>query len=308
MRASLTPAQRAALDAYRREQLRLGRAPTTISSHRTRLTRFLRFLGKAPTRITTADLRAYLAQRQREGLAATTQQAELRLLRGFFRTLVRLERVKRDPAEGLSVVAGEPGPRVELGERSIRALFMAAHQRVNDVPARRANSRALALRDLAALELLFALGLRASEVTATRVLDLNLVEGTQVVRRAKRGLPGTLPLPPRSLPALRRYLAEGRPVLAANGRGAGFLLLSWRGRPLGTSALRELVNRLAVQAGLRAHPHAFRHAVATALLRNGACPTDVQALLGHADLSTTAVYLRVGAEELRATVELLERG
>lgn len=150
----------------------------------------------------------------------------------------------------------------------------------------------------ACLELLHALGLRASEARAARVVDLDLNAGTLLVRRAKRGKSRALPLPPAALPHLSAYLRDGRQVLAAGrGRDRDALLLNQAGHPLGTDGVRRIVVQVAERRDLRAQPHHFRHAVATHLHQAGVSVEAIRELLGHRNVATTSIYLGVEQDE-----------
>lgn len=166
------------------------------------------------------------------------------------------------------------------------------------------------LRDRALVELAYGLGIRASELCSALLVDLDQQDGVLLVRRAKRGQPKALPLPPAALPHLRAYLREARPALVRHGPGGrdrGHLLLTAIGTPLTPKCVRDIVRRLAARAGLRAHPHAFRRAFATHLARNGASLLAVQEALGHVRLDTTAIYVDVERDDLRRAIAILER-
>ncbi|MCA9647035.1 MAG: tyrosine-type recombinase/integrase, partial [Myxococcales bacterium] len=141
------------------------------------------------------------------------------------------------------------------------------------------------------------------------VCDLDLAAGCLLVRRAKRGEPRQLPLPPAALPPLARYLRLGRPRLvrgdvlpAAEQR----LLLTERGTPLVANEVLRVVKQVAARAGLRAHPHALRRALATHLVQAGVSIAHVRELLGHVRLDTTQRYVLVEREDLRRAVDVLD--
>ena len=225
-------------------------------------------------------------------------------LRCFFSVLVAREILSMDPTSGLFVEVPESEPQLFLTEKEVGTLLA----RSLELPKRHVQpwSRAIALRNRATLELLYGVGLRAAEATSMRVTDLDLLGGAVLVRRVKRGKCGALPLPKAALAHLERYLREGRPALV-NGKDEGRLLVSRSGRPLGTETIRALVAGVARRAGIQAHPHAFRRAVATHLVRAQVPVRAVQELLGHRSLSTTAQYVSVDREDLRRTVAILER-
>ena len=139
--------------------------------------------------------------------------------------------------------------------------------------------------------------------------DVDLAAGAMLVRRAKRGRPEVLPLPPAAVPVVLRYLREARPQLAAPGH-KGALLLRNDGRPHRlASDVNKLVDRVARRAGLeQVHPHALRRAVATHLVEAGASISVVQWLLGHEEIRTTARYVGVRRGDLRKAVACLDWG
>jgi len=117
-----------------------------------------------------------------------------------------------------------------------------------------------------------------------------------------------LPVPPSSVSHLRRYVSEGRPRLVRGG-DPGHLFLSQRGAPLGSRhAVHRIVSKLGRRAGVEAHSHALRRAVATHLIESGVSVRVVQAFLGHHDLASTGLYLEIRRTRLRRAVALLERG
>jgi len=159
----------------------------------------------------------------------------------------------------------------------------------------------------ALLELLYGTSLRACEVGSVLVADLDLAGAALVVRAAKRGESRMLPLTPSTVPHLERYLREGRPaLLRADGRDHGHLLLSRYGRPLDADNVYAVVRLVAKRAGVRANVHAFRRSSATDMVRAGINLECVRQILGHARLSTTAIYVDVNMEDLRTAVAKLD--
>jgi site-specific recombinase XerD len=288
------------VNVFERDLVRRGCTPPTLRRLLPTARAFLTLTGKPPRKIVTEDVRRYLASRS-GSISGKSLAGELAHVRSLFAALRAAEVVEHDPTDGLTVKHAGSKPPVLLGEQSLSKLLATAL-----VPAssRWSESRrkALALRDRACLELLYGLGLRGSEARTALVTDLHLADGSILVRRAKRGSPTFLPVPPASLDHLRRYLTDGRPLLA-DGRDVGRLLLSWRGTPLHESTIHQLVESVARRAGVRAHPHAFRRAVATGLIRSGVNVEVVRQVLGHSKLATTAIYMEVERDDLRAVME-----
>ena len=166
--------------------------------------------------------------------------------------------------------------------------------------------RAVALRDLAVLELLYSSGLRVSELVA---LDRSGIDrGQRTVRVTGKGAKERIvPVGAPALDAIARWEQEGRPVLAekGDGRAGEALFLGVRGGRLGDRAVRTLLDRHAARAGIPRHisPHALRHSAATHLVEGGADLRSVQDFLGHSSLATTQIYTHVSAERLRRTVD-----
>ncbi len=293
-----------AIRAYEQRARLRNNSPATVTASLDVIHRFLVFVGRRwVSSVTKDDVRRYLANRSR---STKGTDRELGVLRGFFE--VTFPEGKTLPTEGLSIKRAATGPRIFLSQEAVKAILA-----VSIDPSKRGRGfnrlrRALVLRDRALIELLYALGPRASEVSASRVADLDFDAGAFLIRRAKRGTSRFLPVPQRSLKHLALYVTEGRPVLVRKSQDdEGALLLSFRGRPLTTSGVQGLVARLGKLAGLRAHPHAFRRGLASDLVHGGAGVPTVRELLGHKSLATTAVYLDVSRDDLRRAVETLER-
>ncbi len=293
-----------ALALLRRDLRRRGASAATI---RTLLSPARIFLSRVPgplVRLERDDVVRYLASRARE-VSRSSLRSELTRLRSLFRALLAAGVLQRDPTEGLVVERPAPRAQVVLGEAAVARLLEVC---TASVGVQRPEVRARALRDREVLELLYALGLRQAELREACLVDLDLGGQTLRVRSAKRGRVRTLPIPERCVVWLERWLREGRPVLArARGEDHGRLIVSDRGRPLSTcDGVWRIVRRAARRAGVVAAPHMLRRSVATHLVRAGVSVKAVQALLGHASLSTTAIYVAVDREDLRQPVERLD--
>ncbi len=247
-----------------------------------------------------ADVERFLAMR-RVGLSPATLADETVRLRGFLKDLVDLGHLSASPAADMVVPRAHRPPPLVLSRQAIQQLFRGALV----APAR--GGEAVALRNRALLELGYGIGLRAAELRAALLVDLDLTGASLRVRRAKRGAERVLPLPPASLPHLRAWIERGRPalVLRGDGRDDGFLLLNDAGTPLRHHAVQAIVARIAHRVGVRCHAHALRRALATHLVSDGANVVAVQELLGHERLDTTAGYLAVDDAELRRAMEIL---
>jgi site-specific recombinase XerD len=266
----------------------------------------LRAVGKKVRKIGKLDVQRYLADRARTVTPSTTAR-ELDAIRNLFLALREDGLVEEDPTDGLAVEVEPARARTVLPPETVAAYLDAA---LVETKTRRSPEvrRAVALRNRAIVELIYGTGFRASEVAASRVTDLDLRAGAVLCRRAKRGVPATLPLPAGAVDHLDRYLREGRPHLAREDRDEGRVFLSERGRPLSPNDVLRVVWIVSERVGLRTHPHALRRSVATTLVRNGASVVAVKELLGHCRLETTQRYVATSLEDVRRAVELLDEG
>lgn len=239
--------------------------------------------------LTQADLAEFFGSLRDRGLSARSQARHVFSARGFFRFLLREGLAARDPTEHL-----RPPKSFKALPRALRASQVEALLAAPDV------KTPLGVRDRAVLELMYATGLRASEVTGleTALLDLDLGVARVMGKGRKERL---VPLGRKARDWVRRYLAEVRPALAAGARPAPFLFLSSRGGRLSPAGLWGLVRRHGVRAGVEKvlTPHVLRHSFATHLLEHGADLRALQTMLGHADISTTQIYTHVTRERLR---------
>lgn len=218
-------------------------------------------------------------------LGVGTQAGYLAAVHAFFHFLHSQHLVLMDPARGVPLPKLHRLPRA-LGEREVRRLMSAPD-------AWTAKGR----RDRALLELLYGTGLRLSECVRLDIQDLDLDSGTLLVRDGKGRKDRYVPLSGQARGALDLYLRESRPLLARASRGyEGALFLTKYGKRLGS--VRRLVRGWGAAAGVVATTHVLRHSYATHLLQGGASVREIQALLGHKSLSTTALYTKVDTRDL----------
>jgi integrase/recombinase XerD len=243
----------------------------------------------AASAVTLPLITDYLAERKRGGLAASSIKLIVVALKIFFRFLAAKGRVERDPAETLSL------PRIErylpetLNEMDVERLIDSVQV-----------TQPLGLRDRAMLELLYASGLRISELANARLENLNLEE--RILRVTGKGNKTRLvPVGRRACESLAAYLSAERPKLVKP-RSGSEIFLSARGTKLTTVRLWQIVKERARHSGLQAniYPHLLRHSFATHLLGNGADLRIIQEMLGHSDISTTQVYTHVDQQRLKA--------
>ncbi len=264
----------------------------TRRAYLTDLAQYAAFLAEQGAPVVPSSpalVRAFVARAAGTAAAASLGR-KLSTLRSFYGFLVREGLAPGNPARAVtSPRRPKPLPQV-LPEEEVAAL----------VDAPRALQGPLALRDRAFLELLYASGLRVSELTGLDVEHLDLAQGLVRVL-GKRNKERIVPFGSAAADALRRWLAEGRPALAATpGASASAVFLNHRGGRLTARSVARRISLWVLAAGLprHVHPHVLRHSFATHLLGNGADLRGIQELLGHASLSTTQRYTHLDWKRL----------
>ncbi len=267
-------------------------AENTVAAYRRDLRRFYQWLaGREISSLSIRDLADYAAWLYGQQLAPASIARHLVSLKVFFRYLQLEGVLKENFAELLgSQKLWQRVPRV-LSPQQIDRLFQCPHE--GDPYWR---------RDRAMLELLYATGCRASELSNLRMRDLHLAEG-YCVCRGKGDKQRIVPIGGRAIAAVRAYFDHERGQLAA-GRSspADWVLLSYRGRRVRRERIWELLKRYARRVGAPAEisPHTLRHSFATHVLSGGADLRQVQEMLGHASIATTQIYTHVDAARLKA--------
>jgi len=278
------------LDAYLSAlELERGLSPRTVTAYRADLERLgadLARLGGDPSAASAGDLAAHLRRLRTRNLSPRSVNRALAALRGFYAFLVATGR--RDDDVVASLVSQRTLrhlPRV-LDETEVEALLAVPDP-----------STPAGLRDRAMLELLYATGLRVSELVGLRLSELHLDRGfLLVVGKGDKERP--VPLGDEAERWLRRYLAEARSRLARGRHDR--LFVNARGAPLTRQGVWKILRGHGLAAGIaELHPHALRHSFATHLLEHGADLRAVQAMLGHADIATTEIYTHVHRERLQ---------
>ena len=239
--------------------------------------------------VTLPLLGDYLAERKRAGLSAASIKLIVVALKIFFRFLVSRGILTRDPTEALAL------PRIErylpqtLNELQVEHLIDSIETKAP-----------LGLRDRAIIELLYASGLRISELANARLENLNAEE--RIIRVIGKGNKMRLvPVGRKACEALAAYLSSERPTLVKR-RSGSEIFLSARGGKLTTARIWQIVKKHARHSGLEKniYPHLLRHSFATHLLGNGADLRIIQEMLGHSDISTTQIYTHVDQHRLKA--------
>jgi integrase/recombinase XerD len=269
----------------------LGLSRNTLAAYRSDLAHFARWLAGRGITLEGADravIHDYLGARLREGYGARSNARLLSCLRHFYRWLLRERSIVEDPT---ALVESPRLPRSlpkAPSEGEVEALLAAPDLTVPE-----------GLRDKAMLELLYATGLRVSELVGLGVDEVNLRQGAVRVR-GKGGKDRLVPLGDEAQHWLGRWLAGPRAELLAR-RASPALFVTRRGSGMTRQAFWLRIKRLAAVAGIARpiSPHGLRHAFATHLLNHGADLRAVQLLLGHASLSTTQIYTLVAREGLK---------
>jgi tyrosine recombinase XerC len=280
------------IDAYARYLLaEKNLSPYTLRNYRTDLTGLARYLEETEGRgLLAADrqaFRRYLAHLRDGGTATASLTRKASTARGFYRFLVMEGKLEVNPLAGVSAPKRERRLPAILGRDHLSALIESASETTPG-----------GLRNRAILELMYAAGVRLSEVVGLDVPHVDMAE-RRVLVRGKGNKERIVLFGAPAEQALRRYLSEGRPKLAAKAEAA--LFVNRDGGRLSGRSVQEIVRRHALKAGLdkRVYPHLLRHSFATHLLDGGAELRVVQELLGHSSASTTQIYTHVTEEQAR---------
>ena len=266
-----------------------GLAEATLSAYRSDLSRFSRWLsgrGRGLEEVRRLDVLDFLGEHAH--WPPRTVARRLSALRRFYQHLEREGRIRNNPCERVDAPRlGRPLPGV-LSEREVERLLAAPDLET-----------ASGVRDRAMLEVLYATGLRVSELVGLRSEQVNLIQGVLRVV-GKGGKERLVPLGEPAVEWLERYFRKGRPDILGERRTPALFPTS-RGRAMTRQAFWHLVKRYAARAGISQgiSPHTLRHAFATHLLDHGADLRVVQMLLGHRDISTTQIYTHIARERLK---------
>ena len=273
--------------------LEKGLSDNSLEAYRRDLTAFADWLGQSRgvslLNCSDADLNAYLAWRYQQKFNGRSTARFLSAVRGLFQYLLRENRISVDPSARIEMPKlGKPLPKA-MSESDVEKLLAAPD---TDDP--------IGLRDRAMLELLYACGLRVTELVSVTTHDINLRQG--VVRLLGKGSKERLvPMGEEAMVWLQRYIREARPLLLKSPDDP-ILFPSNRGEQMTRQTFWYRIKHHVQVAGINAavSPHTLRHAFATHLLNHGADLRVVQLLLGHSDLSTTQIYTHVAKHRLQA--------
>jgi integrase/recombinase XerD len=284
---------RSFLDYLRVER---GSAKLTIAAYTSDLAQFAEFLEKRKQNLTGArreDVREYIQELFSNQLDARSVGRKLSAIRHLYRHLLLDGKIDKDPTLNIDLPKQWKVLPKALSRDEVGALLAETPPR-NET----ARGQALSLRDHAMLELLYAAGVRVSEVADARLEDLKLEMGYILVR-GKGDKERMVPLGVPAQQALQRYLKSGREVIAKK-TTSPLLFLGTGGRRLTRQRVWQLVGKASVPSGRHASPHMLRHSCATHMVENGADLRTVQTILGHADISTTQIYTHVALDRLKS--------
>ena len=291
--AQLAPASQEAIERFCDAcWLEDGLAQNSLTAYRRDLLLLAQWLYKTAHldlySVDEKELTAYIAHRRAD--KATTANRRLTVFKRFYRHALRNNLIKSDPCIGLRAAKQALRFPKTLSEDQVTSLLNAPNIETS-----------LGLRDRTMLELMYASGLRVSEIVSLKTVALGLNEGVVRIVNGKGGKERLVPFGGEAGQWLRRYLADARtPLLEGKTSDAVFI-----GRHTGSALTRQafwaLIKRYALQANIPValSPHTLRHAFATHLLNHGADLRVVQLLLGHADISTTQIYTHVARERLK---------
>jgi len=267
-----------------------GLSDNTLSAYGSDLKLFDRWLkSKALLEVNEADISGFLLYRQQQGHSERSSARMLSGLRRFYAYLLMEHRVTADPTRLIDMpYVGRKLPD-SLSESDVEMLL--------ETPE---TIHALGFRDRTMLELLYATGLRVSELVGMTFQEINLRQGCIRIR-GKGDKDRLVPIGEEAMDWLERYLHGGRQEILGN-RQSDYLFVTARGTGMTRQAFWHIIKRYAKQAGIDKHlsPHTLRHAFATHLLNHGADLRVVQMLLGHSDLSTTQIYTHIAQQRLKA--------
>ncbi|MCX5826818.1 MAG: site-specific tyrosine recombinase XerD [Deltaproteobacteria bacterium] len=270
-----------------------GASRHTLEAYSRDLIRFTHFMAgrgkEGAETVTPEDVMAFISDLRGGGLAANSVNRSLAAIRGFYKFLLK---------QGYKVVS--PVDRLVQGKTWMRLPDVLSPQDMNRLLEQPGLSNPSAVRDAAILELMYAAGLRVSELVNLTMNSINWQAGYVVVM-GKGRKERVVPVGRSAYDLLRLYVEEARNGLV-KGKSTNFLFLNRSGRLFSRQGLWKLVKKYSRLAGLedKVHPHTFRHTFATHLLEGGADLRAVQVMLGHADISTTQIYTHVTRERLKA--------
>ncbi|RLC51234.1 MAG: site-specific tyrosine recombinase XerD [Candidatus Cloacimonadota bacterium] len=265
----------------------------TVSSYKNDISSLLVFLETLaitdPSQVSKKELNSFFSSLNKTGLSSNSAARYYYSIIGSFRYLFVQNYIKENPMEKVS------SPKLKKGLPLVLSVT-----EVDSILSRPDTSNVLGLRDKALIELLYACGVRVSELLGLKVSDLFFNE--EIIRVFGKGSKERLvPIGRSAVKWIKEYLIKSRPMLEKKHKSENFLFLNTRGTKLSRMGIWKIVDKYVKDAGIKkeVHPHTFRHSFATHLLEGGADLRAVQEMLGHADISTTQIYTHIDREYIK---------
>lgn len=270
--------------------LEFGLSDNTLSAYGSDLKLFTKWLkGKDLAAVDENTIKEFLLSRQKQGITSRSSARILSCLRRFYGYLLREGKITIDPTQLIDAPQlGRTLPD-SLSEQDVETLLQAPEV-----------ASSLGFRDRTMLEMLYATGLRVSELVELKFSQINFRQGClRVVGKGDKER--LVPVGEEAMDWAERYLSDVRPLVLGN-RQSDYLFVTSRGTAMTRQAFWHIIKRYAKRAGIDKHlsPHTLRHAFATHLLNHGADLRVVQLLLGHSDLSTTQIYTHIAQQRLKS--------
>jgi len=281
-------------------RLEKGVTPHTFHSYQFDLAKYRSFLDikkvHSASSVTEDHISDFLKELSKRKLSPRSVSRILSAIRGFHRFLVGEGMHDDDPTENIDTPKRSKTLPGVLSVSEIDAIL----KQPDTHESLKTRDRALALRDRAILEVLYATGVRVSELTALKQSNL-MFDSELILVFGKGSKERLVPIGASAMDWVNRYQRDGRIHLAKGGKSQDVLFLNFRGTKLSRAAIRDMVVKYARAAGIKKaiHPHTFRHSFATHLLEGGADLRAVQEMLGHVDISTTQIYTHIDREYLK---------
>lgn len=295
-----------------------GLAPLSIAAYNTDIGQFANFLEKRKRNLVAArrnDVREFLQQLFSHQVDGRSVGRKLSALRHLYRYLLLDKKIEHDPTLNIESPRQWKVLPKSLARDEIEATLAAPEAKRARTPRKGRDAPAIAARDRAMLELLYAGALRVSELITAKLEDLKLESGYMLVR-GKGDKERIVPLGKPAQDALTQYLSAGRPVLAqaqarrssqgsspVSSGNSPWLFIARGGKKLTRQRAWQMVGEASAASGRHASPHMLRHSCATHMVENGADLRTVQTILGHADISTTQVYTHLALDRLRSVYQ-----
>lgn len=279
-------------------QIERGVSENTVSSYTNDLLLFEKFLNEKFNieleNLEKMHIRAFVSELHKIGYSPSSIMRIFSAVRGFFKYLLREEIIKKDPVKGVLL------PRVQ--KNLPKPLTFEEVEKLLSAPD---TSTPLGLRDSAMLEMMYAAGLRVSELISLKTENLNLAYG-YVRIRGKGRKERLVPIGEVAIERVREYIENARGILLGKKKESEYLFLNRRGNRMTRQRFWEIIKEYAKKCGIpleKISPHVIRHSFATHLLERGADIVSVQNLLGHSSLTTTQIYTLVNKERLKRVYE-----